>query len=243
MDIRQFQELIKKVMETAREQDNRIDVTMLRDTFNKMEISEVQFKEIIAYLAANHIKVEGIPDNIKIPNVKASVSDSIYLEQYMKELKGIGKVSLQEEKQLFTRMKKGDATARERFISLYLTKVAELAIEYRSLGMTLEDLIQEGNIALIQSMKELPDVDNMESIRKYIYSNISKGISDSIRRELESDSFEAEVIEKSNVIYQAIKEYEERVGRKPDIHELVEETDIDEEEILDILKLIAEDIK
>lgn len=276
MDIRQFQELIKMVMETARKQDNRIDVTILRNTFAKMEISDVQLKEIMAYLAANQITVEGIPDTIKEPErvsapkgvtaheaeataemngekeirkdkpsyvpKEINSKDSIYLQQYLEELKSIGKVSPQEEEQLSVRMKKGDSAAKERFINSNLIKVAGIAGEYKNLGMTLEDLIQEGNIALIQAVEKLPVVDDPETREKYINGYIRKGILDSLRLQQESDRFEKKVMERSNKIYLAMKEYEEKEDRKPDMHELEEETGLSEEEILDILELMADNM-
>ena len=264
-DISKFQELIGKTLEIAKLQNNRIDRQKVKEIFAGMDLTDVQFDQINAYLTANKIEVEGYekPKNTAVATEVAEPSeddsmedafktehkhtskginakDTVYLEQYLDELKEIKGAAPGEEKQLLGRIKKGDITAKGRFTEINLNKVVEIANEYRNQGMTVEDLIQEGNMALIQSLDELPDIEDYDKLMEFIYSYVRNGITVSLVEQQESDDFEGKVMEESNRIFNALKKLEEELGRKASLQELAEYTKLSEEEIEDILEFTAE---
>jgi len=78
--------------------------------------------------------------------------ESQSLEKYLQE---IGKVELiphEEEVQLITRIKKGDKSAHDRLVKGNLRFVVSVAKQYQGQGLSLPDLINEGNIGLIKSV-------------------------------------------------------------------------------------------
>lgn len=75
------------------------------------------------------------------------------LETYLHQINLTPLLTPQEEKRLAILMRKGDETARKRFIEANLRFVVKIAKTYKSFSMSLLDLIQEGNIGLIDATK------------------------------------------------------------------------------------------
>lgn len=143
-------------------------------------------------------------------------------------------------------MKQGDSAAKQRYIEINLRKVIEIAEEYKNQGMTAEDLIQEGNMALIQSINEideLPADNRIEEIQRQVYETIRSHLAASIREQQENDTMENVIMEKMNRIYAAMKKLENQLGRKADISELAKYMKVTEDEIQDILDLSADTVK
>jgi RNA polymerase primary sigma factor len=260
-DIKEFQKRINDTIKFANKQGNKIAVQKIRDLFADMKLSDKQYEQINAYLSDSNIIVEGYKresmnstslqnDNCDIlkdaaiyPSKHINAEDSMYLKQYYEELDKIKKSSEQEELQLLSMINKGDITAEGRFIEINLVKVVEIAKEYRNQGMTMEDLIQEGNISLIQALKELPNIKNLEEIKGFVYEFIQKGIITSLKEQQYNDNLENTVMGKSNLMLKALKELEKNLGKKVNIHEFAEYTNLTEDEIKNIIGLSADAIK
>jgi RNA polymerase primary sigma factor len=75
------------------------------------------------------------------------------LETYLHQINLTPLLTPQEEKQLAILMRKGDEVARKRFIESNLRFVVKIAKSYKSFSMSLLDLIQEGNIGLIDAVE------------------------------------------------------------------------------------------
>jgi RNA polymerase primary sigma factor len=267
-DISRFQELLREALDKAINQENKIDTKEIKTIFTEMDLNDSQLDRIIDYLSANKIDVTGckmkaavkndrtdkklaepdIPEVEKYAEDEAlpfgkKVNDSVYLKQYREELKAIKTGEKDEESLLIRKILKGDSTAEGRFIELNLEKVVEIAGEYANRGMTMEDLIQEGNIAMLKALKELPGTKSEAEIIDHIMNMIRKGIGEALEEQQENDDIEHIVLEKSNRIFKALKELEDDLGKKADIHELAEFMNLSEEEILDTLELSGDAIK
>ncbi|MFB3896794.1 MAG: RNA polymerase sigma factor RpoD/SigA [bacterium] len=75
------------------------------------------------------------------------------LETYLHQINLTPLLTPQEEKRLAILMRKGDEIARKRFIEANLRFVVKIAKTYKSFSMSLLDLIQEGNIGLIDAVE------------------------------------------------------------------------------------------
>ncbi|MGC9529961.1 MAG: sigma-70 family RNA polymerase sigma factor [Candidatus Bipolaricaulaceae bacterium] len=78
--------------------------------------------------------------------------DADALGLYLAEVNRIPPLSEEEERRLARRMREGDERARERLILSHLRLVTAVAREYGETGLDLLDMIQEGNIGLIQAV-------------------------------------------------------------------------------------------
>ncbi len=88
----------------------------------------------------------------------SEISDA--LTAYLKEISDIPLLSVKEEKELGRRIQKGDKDALKKLVKHNLKFVVSIAKKYKNLGVSLLDLINEGNLGLIKAAKKFdPDKD------------------------------------------------------------------------------------
>jgi len=75
------------------------------------------------------------------------------LETYLREINVVPLLTADEEKQLARRIKKGDQEARDRMIRANLRLVVNIAKNYVYKGLSLLDLIEEGNLGLMRAVE------------------------------------------------------------------------------------------
>ena len=74
------------------------------------------------------------------------------IKLYLREVGQVKLLTAREELHLVARVKKGDRKARERLIKGNLRRVAEISREYENIGLSLLDLISEGNLGLLKAV-------------------------------------------------------------------------------------------
>jgi len=94
----------------------------------------------------------GTPKAKELPNGGLQADDSL-LALYMRDAAAVRLLTPQEEVMLASRIKNGDANARELMIRANLRLVVKIAREYEHLGMPLLDLINEGNLGLMKAVE------------------------------------------------------------------------------------------
>lgn len=87
------------------------------------------------------------------PRASASESESA-ITLYLEEIGHLKVLAPREELQLLPRIKLGDRKARERLIQGCLPMVVQIAREFENRGLPLLDLVSEGNIGLLQAVKQ-----------------------------------------------------------------------------------------
>lgn len=98
----------------------------------------------------------------KISSTGSSSHDP--LNQYMKEISKIKLLTKEEEIKLAEAIKEGDPKAIQEMVRRNLKYVVTVANKYRGFGMSLQDLIEEGNIGLIQAAKRFDVSKNVKFI-------------------------------------------------------------------------------
>ena len=83
----------------------------------------------------------------------ATTSVQSGLQLYLKQINGAPLLTANDEKDLARRMEQGDFEARERMVRSNLRLVVNIAKHYMHRGMSLQDLIEEGNIGLIKAVE------------------------------------------------------------------------------------------
>jgi RNA polymerase primary sigma factor len=78
--------------------------------------------------------------------------DSVSLEKYLQEIAKLPLISSDEEVRLFELVKKGCIAAEEKIVKANLRFVVSVAKQFQGQGLSLEDLVNEGNVGLIKSI-------------------------------------------------------------------------------------------
>jgi len=162
---------------------------------------------------------------------EVDISDRSSLSAYLREINRIDLLTAEEEKTLARRIQEmGDLEAREHMIKANLRLVVSIAKRYTGRGLTLMDLIEEGNIGLMRAVEKF---DPNEDTRFSTYA--TWWIKQSVRRALVNTvktvripSYLVEIITRMR---HAQRELRQELGREPNVKELAEIMEIPEENL------------
>lgn len=239
-----FLEMLKEIMEIAKVQNNRISKDELAKLLGEVELSEEQLQAVYAYLAENRIEVEGfvyIPPKkeVEIPEEeKVTEEDFKFLKMYKEELQDVERLDQVEKERYLKEATMGNEESKQHLMNGYLHDVITIVQKYKNKGVTVEDLIQEGNMGLIMAVNALPSAE--EVTEEYIINAIEQSIIASIDEIANEESEEDTIVAKANLIREAAKYLEEDYGHAPSVEELEKYTKISQTEICDILNLSKE---
>ncbi len=117
-----------------------------------------------------------------LPLDEAESEEVDLLAMYLAEISRLPLLGEEEERELARRMRQGDAKARERLIVSHLRLVAAEARQYRGSGLDLLDLIQEGNLGLIEAVDRF-EPDKGSRLSTYALFWIRKAIGEALERQ------------------------------------------------------------
>ncbi|WP_018249010.1 sigma-70 family RNA polymerase sigma factor [Orenia marismortui] len=168
--------------------------------------------------------------------MESPVNDGIklYLKQSAHEL-----LSAEEEREIAKRISEGDNEAKQILIEANLRLVISIAKKYLGQGLDFLDLIQEGNLGLMQAIKKF---DYQKGYRFSTYATwwIRQRINRALADKSRTIRIPAHVWEMMNKYLKVLNMLTRELGRDPSIEELCEELDISEEKIRLIKELIQE---
>lgn len=162
--------------------------------------------------------------------------ESQSLDKYLQE---IGKVELlgpDEEIDLAIRIKKNDTLALEKLVKANLRFVVSVAKQYQNQGLTLGDLINEGNLGLIKAAKRFDETRGFKFI-SYAVWWIRQSILQALAEQSRIVRLPLNRVGALNKIGKAYSSLEQEFEREPSASELAQELDMDVSEISDHLKI------
>ena len=148
------------------------------------------------------------------------------LKAYFRDISCKPMISSEEEIKLAKRVKEGDEEATNKLIEANLRFVISVAKQYQNKGLSLVDLIQEGNLGLIESAKKYNPLKGVRFISYAIWwirQSILKALSYQCRT-VRVPISQIIIITK---VAKAIEQFEQDNNRKPSIDELHEITELD----------------
>jgi RNA polymerase primary sigma factor len=162
--------------------------------------------------------------------------ESQSLDKYLQE---IGKVELlhpEEEIDLARRIKKGDQIALEKLTKANLRFVVSVAKQYQNQGLSLGDLINEGNLGLIKAAKRFDETRGFKFI-SYAVWWIRQSILQALAEQSRIVRLPLNRVGALNKIGKAFSTLEQEFEREPSASELAEELDMSLFEVADTLKI------
>ncbi|MBK6912828.1 MAG: sigma-70 family RNA polymerase sigma factor [Ignavibacteriales bacterium] len=162
--------------------------------------------------------------------------ESQSLDKYLQE---IGKVSLltpNQEIDLAIRIKKGEQQALEILTKANLRFVVSVAKQYQNQGLSLGDLINEGNLGLIKAAKRFDETRGFKFI-SYAVWWIRQSILQALAEQSRIVRLPLNRVGALNKIGKAYSNLEQEFEREPSANELATELDMDVSEVADTLKI------
>lgn len=156
--------------------------------------------------------------------------ESQSLEKYLQEIGKVDLISPEEEVSLALRIKEGDQCALDRLVKANLRFVVSVAKQYQNQGLTLPDLINEGNLGLIKAALRFDETRGFKFI-SYAVWWIRQSILQSLAEQSRIVRLPLNKVGLTNRISKAYQQLEQEFEREPTPEELAEILDIGIEEV------------
>jgi RNA polymerase primary sigma factor len=151
--------------------------------------------------------------------------DNASLEMYLHDIAKIPMITADEEVELAARIKKGDSGALKRLVMANLRFVVSVAKQYQNQGLSLPDLINEGNLGLIKAAERFDETRGFKFI-SYAVWWIRQSILQAIAEQSRIVRLPLNKIGVINRIYQHLANFEQLNEREPTLEEICEAMDL-----------------
>lgn len=162
--------------------------------------------------------------------------ESASLDKYLQEIGREDLVTVEEEVELARRIRNGDRAALERLTRANLRFVVSVAKQYQNQGLSLPDLINEGNMGLIKAAEKFDETRGFKFI-SYAVWWIRQSILQALAEQSRIVRLPLNQVGSLNKINKALQRFEQEFERKPSVEELAEMLDIPIEKIAETLKM------
>ena len=162
--------------------------------------------------------------------------ESASLDKYLQEIGREDLITVEEEVELAQRIKKGDHAALEKLTRANLRFVVSVAKQYQNQGLSLPDLINEGNLGLIKAAEKFDETRGFKFI-SYAVWWIRQSILQALAEQSRIVRLPLNQVGSLNKISKALSKFEQENERRPSPEELAEELDIPVDKISDTLKV------
>ncbi|MES1215503.1 MAG: RNA polymerase sigma factor RpoD/SigA [Bacteroidota bacterium] len=175
--------------------------------------------------------------------ISASITnrESAGFSKYLAEIKKIELLSTEEELKLSCLIKAGDETALRRLVNANLRFVVSVAKQYQGHGLSLADLVNEGNIGLMKAARRFDHTKGFKFI-SYAVWWIRQTILQAIGEQSSMIRLPKNKMIMKSRIQKAQSLLEQQLQREPSQEELALEMDVPDEEVADIMQLSSSHI-
>ncbi len=174
-----------------------------------------------------------------------------HFQMYLREISAVPTLEREQQNILYQRLLEGEGTVMEEISHQWLEKIVQIAEEYVTPRVFLEDLVQEGNIGLLLGLGQLLGkaaaygMENGKCLKEAQQKKLEEQLEglaregmEQYRQEIEGEvDSENTILAKVSLIHEARKALAEENGTDPTVQELCDYTRISTEEIADILDL------
>ena len=162
--------------------------------------------------------------------------ESASLDKYLQEIGREELVSPEEEVELAQRIRKGDQAALEKLTRANLRFVVSVAKQYQNQGLSLPDLINEGNLGLIKAAEKFDETRGFKFI-SYAVWWIRQSILQALAEQSRIVRLPLNQVGSLNKINKALGKFEQENERQPSAEELSEMIDVPKDKIADTLRV------
>ena len=162
--------------------------------------------------------------------------ESASLDKYLQEIGREDLITVEEEVELAQAIKKGDRKALEKLTRANLRFVVSVAKQYQNQGLSLPDLINEGNLGLIKAAEKFDETRGFKFI-SYAVWWIRQSILQALAEQSRIVRLPLNQVGSLNKISKAFQKFEQENERRPSAEELALELDLSVDKVTDSLKV------
>src|SRR4030066_1613382 len=157
------------------------------------------------------------------------------LDKYLHEIGKVDLISAEEEVELARRIKQGDQQALERLIKANLRFVVSVSKQYQNQGLSLPDLINEGNLGLIKAAIRFDETRGFKFI-SYAVWGIRQSILQALAEQARIVRLPLNKIGSINKINKTFADLEQKYEREPSVQEIAEVLEMAPDDVKEALK-------
>ena len=162
--------------------------------------------------------------------------ESASLDKYLQEIGREELITVEEEVELAQRIRKGDRRALEKLTRANLRFVVSVAKQYQNQGLSLPDLINEGNLGLIKAAEKFDETRGFKFI-SYAVWWIRQSILQALAEQARIVRLPLNQVGSLNKITKAFSKFEQENERRPSAEELADQLDLPVDKVVDSLKV------
>ena len=214
------------------------DVLSLDEVFNYMFEKGIEFRESTAKGILATAVEEGKEKGLEFD---PSIIDDDSVRMYLREIGRIPLLSTEEEVRLAKRVEKGDKVAKKKLAEANLRLVVSIAKKYIGRGLSLLDLIQEGNAGLMRAVEKF-DYKKGYKFSTYATWWIRQAITRAIADQARTIRIPVHMIETINKLIRVQRQLVQDLGREPTPEEIAQEMGLDIDKVEHIIKISQETV-
>jgi RNA polymerase primary sigma factor len=158
---------------------------------------------------------------LNLPILMQQAPEQSSLDIYMQQISDIPLLTVQDEIDLAARIAKGDTEAREIMITSNLRLVVKIAQEYSNLGLSVLDLINEGNMGLMKAVERF-DPSKGGKLSTYASWWIKQAIKRALANQSKTIRLPVHMVDRVTLIRRTAAKLSESLGREPTNEEIAE---------------------
>ncbi len=162
--------------------------------------------------------------------------ESQSLDKYLQEIGREELISVDDEVKLAQKIRNGDRKALDKLVSSNLRFVVSVAKQYQNQGLSLPDLINEGNLGLIKAAEKFDETRGFKFI-SYAVWWIRQAILQALAEQSRIVRLPLNQVGSLNKINKALSRFEQENERRPSPEELAEELDMPMDKVADTIKI------
>ena len=167
--------------------------------------------------------------------------ESASLDRYLQEIGREELISIEEEVELAQAIKRGDRRALDKMTRANLRFVVSVAKQYQNQGLSLPDLINEGNLGLIKAAEKFDETRGFKFI-SYAVWWLRQAILQALAEQARIVRLPLNQVGTLNKISKALAKFEQENERRPSAEELAKELNLPEDKITETLKVAGRHI-
>lgn len=244
IDQQAFMETLQSVAEIMRTAETPMTEEEILGYFKDMELSDAQKNMVMDYLnnVENQAEEETTGGGQTESESEMPVESKVY-QMYLEDLAGIPEYNEEERITFYKALLAGDEKAIEPISMFSLRNVLKIADKYIEPKLLVEDLVQEGNVALFLKLSELCGCGQSYDVEQELENAIEQAIVAYASKMSNEREQESTLVGKLSLVHEAKKLLAEENGTEPTIAELAEYTKMDEEELQELEDLIKRNNK
>lgn len=257
----QFHEALSFLVESANINNGSLTIDEIKSALNDVITDDEQYKLVYDYLLENKISIKGyVPivkkspannsdneaeeGNVDISEINVSTSEDdakekTFVDMYYDDLENMILLTEEEELMLLEKVlaDSSDKLSLNSLIEGNLKTVIELAENFRNKGVSHGDLLQEGNLGLMEGILTYEGELLLEEFHSHLENSIRNAINDAVLEQNASSRINFHVADRANELDRASITLSKELDRTPTLEELAKYLSLPEDEVERIMKM------